>query len=320
MPAVSPIVHVRSAQVGIGERESRRGWGQQLVVRGQLHSPMGKLVMHVAHVAPIRARCFNSKRTSFHVAIELEHVESVDLRSKIRKADAVLPVFARAGQRGDTLKRVARRGRCRLLFRVGVQHICDTGVSSLAATTLRRFAHLWLRMRGCGKVSNAAETQPHATETHDGDTGQLPSRCVMAHTAHACWLSRAPAGLLGPGGACRSEPIQGRQPVPLDSVALLLRRARLDDAVGRLGLLRIGPRPHHSLLGRSRLGVARRQSECARLGRVSAAAAKGSSARRDVPRSSGAGCVRLRPPNQERYQADVETPASWARRQPATHW
>ena len=121
MPAVSPIVHVRSAQVGIGERESRRGWGQQLVVRGQLHSPMGKLVMHVAHVAPIRARCFNSKRTSFHVAIELEHVESVDLRSEIRKADAVLPVLARAGQRGDTLKRVARRGRCRLLFRVGVQ-------------------------------------------------------------------------------------------------------------------------------------------------------------------------------------------------------
>ena len=80
--------------------------------------------MRVAHVAPIRARCFNSKRTSFHVAIELEHVESVDLRSAIRKADAVLPVFARAGQRGDTLKRVARRGRCRLLFRLGVQHIC----------------------------------------------------------------------------------------------------------------------------------------------------------------------------------------------------
>ena len=70
-----------------------------------------------------RARCFNSKRTSFHVALELEHVESVNLRSAIRKADAVLPAFARAGQRGDTLKRVARRGRCRLLFRVGVQHI-----------------------------------------------------------------------------------------------------------------------------------------------------------------------------------------------------
>ena len=112
--------------MGIGERESRRGWGQQLVVRGQLHSPMVKLVMRVAHVAPIRAWCFNSKRTSFHVALELEHgalelehVESVDLRSAIRKADAVLPAFARAGQRGDTLKRVARRGRCRLLFRLG---------------------------------------------------------------------------------------------------------------------------------------------------------------------------------------------------------
>ena len=39
--------------------------------------------MRVAHVAPIRARCFNSKRTSFHVAIELEHMESVDLRSAI---------------------------------------------------------------------------------------------------------------------------------------------------------------------------------------------------------------------------------------------
>ena len=127
MPAVSPIVHARSAQVGIGERESRRYWGQQLVVRGQLHSPMGKLVMRAAHVAPIRARCFNSKRTSFHVALELEHVESVDLRSAIRKADAVLPAFARAGQRGDTLKRVARRGRCRLLFRLGVQHICAAG-------------------------------------------------------------------------------------------------------------------------------------------------------------------------------------------------
>ena len=127
MPAVSPIVHAQSAQVGIGERESRRYWGQQLVVRGQLHSPLGKLVMRVAHVAPIRARCFNSKRTSFHVALELEHVESVDLRSEVRKADAVLPVFARAGQRSDTLKRVARRGRCRLLFLLGVPHILWAG-------------------------------------------------------------------------------------------------------------------------------------------------------------------------------------------------
>jgi len=110
------------------------------VVRGQLHSPLGKLVMRVAHVAPIRARCFNSKRTSFHVALELEHVESVDLRSEVRKADAVLPVFARAGQRSDTLKRVARRGRCRLLFRLGVQHICYkvTLILSVAGTDHRR--------------------------------------------------------------------------------------------------------------------------------------------------------------------------------------
>ena len=43
----------------------------------------------------------------------------------MRKADAVLPAFARAGQRGDTLKRVAQRGRCRLLFLLGVQHITD---------------------------------------------------------------------------------------------------------------------------------------------------------------------------------------------------
>jgi hypothetical protein len=31
-------------------------------------------------------------------------------------------------------------------------------------------------MRGCRKVSNAKETQPHASETHGGDTGQLLSR------------------------------------------------------------------------------------------------------------------------------------------------
>ena len=96
--------------MGIGERDSRRAWGQQLLVRGQLHSPMGKLVMRVAHVAPIRAQRFNSKLTSFHVALELEHVESVDLRSAISKADAVLPAFARAGQHGDTsqARRAAR--------------------------------------------------------------------------------------------------------------------------------------------------------------------------------------------------------------------
>ena len=34
------------------------------------------------------------KRTPFHVALELEHVESVDLRSAIRnKADAVFLLF-----------------------------------------------------------------------------------------------------------------------------------------------------------------------------------------------------------------------------------
>ena len=62
-----------------------------------------------------------------------------------------------------------------------------------------------------------------------------------------------PSGLVSrrylyPPRACHSETIQSCQPVPLASVALLLRRARFDDAVGRLGLRRIGPRPHHSLL------------------------------------------------------------------------
>ena len=82
---------------------------------------MVKLVMRVARVAPKRARCFNSKGTSFHVVLELEHVKPVDQRSAIRKADAVLPAFARAGQRHDTLKRVAQRGRCRLLYLFGVK-------------------------------------------------------------------------------------------------------------------------------------------------------------------------------------------------------
>ena len=123
---VLPSVRARSARVGTGERESGRVWGQQLVVRGQLHLPTVKLVMRVARVAPKRARCFNSKGTSFHVVLELEHVKPVDQRSAIRKADAVLPAFARAGQRHDTLKRVAQRGRCRLLYLFGVKHVhCD---------------------------------------------------------------------------------------------------------------------------------------------------------------------------------------------------
>ena len=79
--------------------------------------------MRVARVPPKRGRCFNSKGTSFHVVLELEHGEPVDKRSATRKADAVLPAFARAGQRHDTLKRVAEQGRCRLLFLVGVKHV-----------------------------------------------------------------------------------------------------------------------------------------------------------------------------------------------------
>ena len=132
--------------MGIGERESGRVWGQQLVVRGQLHLPMVKLVMRVARVAPKRARCFNSKGTSFHVVLELEHVKPVDQRSAIRKADAVLPAFARAGQRHDTLKRVAQRGRCRLLFLFGVKHVSTLLVGFgrlivlLARSTLRNYS------------------------------------------------------------------------------------------------------------------------------------------------------------------------------------
>jgi hypothetical protein len=37
-----------------------------------------------------------------------------------------LPAFARAGQRHDTLKRVAQRGRCRLLFLFGVKPETNT--------------------------------------------------------------------------------------------------------------------------------------------------------------------------------------------------
>ena len=46
-------------------------------------------------------------------------MESVDLRSEIRKADAVLPVFARAGQRSDTLQ--ARRAARRVSFVVSTR-------------------------------------------------------------------------------------------------------------------------------------------------------------------------------------------------------
>ena len=106
------------------------------------------------------ARCFNSKRTSFHVALELEHVESVNLRSAIRKADAVLPVFARAGQRSDTLKRVARRGRCRLLFRLGVQHIVVVVVRTPTPNYLRQASqNLGKYSRGvkCDELTESGE-------------------------------------------------------------------------------------------------------------------------------------------------------------------
>ena len=79
-------------------------------------------------------------------------MESVDLRSAIRKADAVLPAFARAGQRGDTLKRVARRGRCRLLFRLGVQHITDP---STAPSTVYHLGLLSGRSPGAPSVLQA---------------------------------------------------------------------------------------------------------------------------------------------------------------------
>ena len=145
---------------------------QQLVVRGQLHSPMGKLVMRVAHVAPIRARCFNSKRTSFHVALELEHVESVDLRSAIRNADEDLPAFTRAGQRGDTVKRVARRAarRCRLLFLLGVQHILNVHL-----TINREQLTPWLAPVPVWKIATPGTSPVHARPV-EAPTSRFDSR------------------------------------------------------------------------------------------------------------------------------------------------
>ena len=62
--------------------------------------------------------------------LELEHVKPVAQRSAIRKADAVLPAFARAGQRSVTTHSSASRseaGVVSLLFLFGVKHV--TGVS-----------------------------------------------------------------------------------------------------------------------------------------------------------------------------------------------
>ena len=64
-----------------------------------------------------------ARHSTLWVVLELEHVKPVDQRSAIRKADAVLPAFTRAGQHHDTLKRVTQRGRCRLLFLFGVKHV-----------------------------------------------------------------------------------------------------------------------------------------------------------------------------------------------------
>ena len=166
---VLPSVRARSARVGTGERESGRVWGQQLVVRGQLHLPTVKLVMRVARVAPKRARCFNSKGTSFHVVLELEHVKPVDQRSAIRKADAVLPAFARAGQRHDTLKRVAQRGRCRLLYLFGVKHVSyeqtthtvHSGYSQPLSLCLPCSLHRQLPALVCTKLRSKAQGRSH---------------------------------------------------------------------------------------------------------------------------------------------------------------
>ena len=68
--------------------------------------------------------------------LELEHVESVDLRSEIRKAHAVLAAFACAGQRGDTVKRVATRGRCVVCcFYSG----CNTSLTNIRVKPRARF-------------------------------------------------------------------------------------------------------------------------------------------------------------------------------------
>ena len=71
----------------------------------------------------------------------------------------------------------------------------------------------------------------------------------MAHTAHACWLSRATAGHLGPGGACHSEPIQSRQPfLSLQSRCSFVGRDLIMPWVD-LGFAALGPAfKTHSLL------------------------------------------------------------------------
>ena len=116
-------MRARSARVGTGERESGRDTGQQLVVRGLLHSPTGKLDMRVARIPPIGAWSRYLKGTSAHVALELTHVEPVDQWSGKGKADGVWHFWERAGQRHAALKRVAQPPECRFLFTVHMQHV-----------------------------------------------------------------------------------------------------------------------------------------------------------------------------------------------------
>ena len=145
MPPVSPSAHARSARVGKGEHESGRDWGQQLVARGLLRSPTGKLDMRVARIPPIGAWSRYLKGTSAHVALELTHVEPVDQRSGTRKADEVWHFWERPGQRHDALKRVAQTPACRLLFLVGVKHVYS-GLCSLAGRARRGPAIFFLHI------------------------------------------------------------------------------------------------------------------------------------------------------------------------------
>ena len=134
---VFPSVHARSARVGTGERESGRDRGQQLVVRGLLRSPTGKLDMRVARIPPIGAWSRYLKGTSAHVALELTHVEPVDQRSGTRKADEVWHFWERPGQRHDALKRVAQTPACRLSVHSMAQRVSAASVTIVSSGTTR---------------------------------------------------------------------------------------------------------------------------------------------------------------------------------------
>ena len=89
------------------------------------------------------------------------HVESVDLRSKIRKADAVLPVFARAGQRSDTLK--PSRGAAQVSFVVssrGATLLLQLSISKYKSKSSERPAPGSLRNQVRNRVSKTAIRRP----------------------------------------------------------------------------------------------------------------------------------------------------------------